>query len=60
MYLSEAKRGSLLLIVLEIKLIKSKPCAGKDGELETFGKYAKDYTGINFKIQISIKVYDLL
>lgn len=48
MHLSEAKRGSLLLTVTEIKLIKSKQCSGKDGELETFGKYAKDYTGINF------------
>lgn len=48
MNLSEAKRGPLLLTVTEIKLIKSKPCARKDGELETFGKYGKDYTGINF------------
>lgn len=48
MHLSEAKRGSLLLTVTEIKLIKSKPCAGEDGELETFSKYAKDYTVINF------------
>lgn len=48
MHLAEAKRGSPFLTVTEIKLIKSKPCAGKDGELEMFGKYAKDYTGINF------------